>query len=149
MPPKNDNPRSYRSRPKPLPKPLPGPLPGPFTHRQHITSNADYYPLHAIRRQIEPIRSPVKINSALGQRCARAVARQSNTVEHSSLLVQIVQRRRLWYCQATLLAPCWRGASLPSLLHCLVRPGSLVTGGGVGTGSTMRAVDHAHRGRGQ
>ena len=73
------------------------------------------------------LRTPVKINYALGHRSidASCVARQAATIVPDNRLALppslAVEYSRVF----SLLAPCWRSAAPPSLLHTLFRPGSL------------------------
>jgi hypothetical protein len=74
------------------------------------------------------LRTPVKINYALGHRSidASCVARQAATIVPDNRLALppslAVEYSRVF----SLLAPCWRSAAPSSLLHTLFRLGSLV-----------------------
>jgi hypothetical protein len=92
-----------------------------------IINSSDIYNIGLGRLTYPALRTQVKINDALGRRSidASCVARQSATIVLDNRLALppslAVEYSRVF----SLLAPCWRSAAAPSLLHTLFRPGHL------------------------
>jgi hypothetical protein len=74
------------------------------------------------------LRTLVKIYCPLGRRCihANGVARQSVAIVADNCATLAPSMAVEYSRVFSVLAPCWRGASAPSLLDTLFRPGPLV-----------------------